>query len=54
MRKLEIYDNKKTYMFPNGDLATPRDIERDFPAISAFKHVIETDEAGEVLSLIHI
>lgn len=48
MRRLEIYNKEKTYMFPNGDLATPRDIERDFPAISAFKHVIETDEAGEV------
>ena len=45
---LEFYDNAKTYMYPNGELATPERIQKDFPALSVFKHVIETDENGEV------
>lgn len=48
MRKLEIFEKTKTYMYPNGNIATANDIIRDFPAVASFKHVIETDEAGEV------
>ena len=48
MKVLEFYNGSKTYMFPNGELATPERIEHDFPAITTFKHMIETDEAGEV------
>ena len=49
MKKLEIYDGTKTYMYPNMKLATPEVVLADFPAILAFKHVIETDENGQVL-----
>jgi len=48
MRILEKYTGEKTYMFPNGDIATPEKIENDFPAATVFTHIIETDEAGEV------
>lgn len=45
---LEFYNSTKTYMYPNGELATPERLQQDFPAVTAFKHVIETDENGEV------
>lgn len=45
---LEFYNGRKTYMYPNGEVATPERIEQDFPAISIFKHVIETDASGQV------
>ncbi len=48
MVKIEKYTGKKTYMYPNGALATPDDIKKDFPAVEAFTHIIETDEAGQV------
>ena len=48
MRILEKYMGNKTYMFPNGSLATPEIMEQQFPAVSHFTHIIETDEAGEV------
>ena len=35
-------------MYPNGALATPDTIKNDFPAVEAFVHIIETDEAGQV------
>ena len=48
MKILEKYDGSKTYMFPNGSLATPEIMKAKFPAVMAFAHVIETDEGGEV------
>lgn len=48
MKKLEKYLSNKTYMFPNGTLATPEVIEAQFPAVTVFTHIIETDEAGQV------
>lgn len=48
MKVLEFYDGTKTYMYPNMKVATPEVMQRDYPAILAFRHVIETDEAGEV------
>lgn len=48
MKVLEFYDGTKTYMYPNMKLATPEIMQRDYPAILAFRHVIETDEAGQV------
>ena len=49
MKVLEFYDGTKTYMYPNMKLATPEVVLADFPAILTFKHVIETDENGQVL-----
>ena len=48
MVKIEKYTGNKTYMYPNGALATPDTIKNDFPAVEAFVHIIETDEAGQV------
>lgn len=48
MVKIEKYTGEKTYMYPNGALATPDTIKNDFPAVEAFTHIIETDEAGQV------
>lgn len=48
MKKLEIYDGTKTYMYPNMTIATPERIQADYPAILVFPHVIETDDAGQV------
>lgn len=48
MKIIEKYTGEKTYMFPNGALATPEVMQQEFPAVLAFAHIIETDEAGEV------
>lgn len=48
MKKVEKFTGTKTYMYPNGVLATPEKMLQDFPAISTFTHIIETDEAGQV------
>lgn len=48
MKVLEFYDGTKTYMYPNMRVATPQVMQTDYPAILTFRHVIETDEAGEV------
>lgn len=49
MIKIEKYDGSKTYMFPNGELATPERVKKDYPAVEAFAHIVETDEAGQVM-----
>lgn len=51
-RLVKLYDHsdQKTYAFPNGSLATPEIISRDFPcASSGLKCVIITDASGETL-----
>jgi len=48
--KLEFYEGGKTFMYPNGKIATPEVIEADFPAISLFPHVIEIN--GNVLQAV--
>ena len=48
MRKLEKFDGTKTYMFPNGSVATPTIMRQKYPALDYFTHIIETDEGGEV------
>ena len=48
MIKIEKFTGDKTYMYPNGTIATPETIKKDFPAVEAFVHIIETDEVGQV------
>ncbi len=48
MKIIEKYTGEKTYMFPNGGLATPEIMKEQFPAVEVFAHIIETDEAGQV------
>lgn len=46
MIKLVKFDNKTTYMFPNGEIATPQKITEQFPAVAQFVHVLEV--SGDV------
>lgn len=41
--KLERWDSNKTYMYPNGEIASPERINQDFPAAMQFTHVIEVN-----------
>ncbi len=52
MIRLVKYEGVKTYMYPNGELATPERVLKDFPAILQFTHVIEVDENEEVLAAV--
>lgn len=45
---LEIYDSKKTYLYPNMTLAAPEDITNTFPAVNITKCVITTDTEGNM------
>lgn len=48
MKKVIKYDGTKTFMYPNGDVATPERVLADFPAVLMFTHIIETDEQEQV------
>jgi hypothetical protein len=52
MVKIEKYTGTKTYMYPNGQLATPADVRQRYPACLTFPHIVETDAAGQVLGAI--
>lgn len=49
MKIIEKYDETKTYMFPNGKLATKEAVLSKFEAALTFPHIVETDENGEVM-----
>ena len=49
MKKLQKYTGTKTYMFPNGSVATPEAVLKNFPACLQFAHIVETDEGEEVM-----
>lgn len=49
MKIIEKYTGEKTYMFPNGVLATKEAVLAEFPSALVFTHVVETDENGEVM-----
>lgn len=49
MKKVEKYTGEKTYMFPNGHVATKEKVLEQFPAALTFVHYVETDENGEVM-----
>lgn len=48
MKKVIKYDGTKTFMYPNGEIATPERVLQDFPAVMTFTHIIETDEQEQV------
>lgn len=48
-KKIEKYTGDKTYMFPNGAIATKEAVLKQFPAALTFVHFVETDESGEVM-----
>lgn len=41
MLRFELFDETKTYMFPNGEVATPGRIRQQFPAVDQFPHILE-------------
>lgn len=49
MIQVRMYDSTKTYMYPNGQLATPEDVRNRYPAVTVFPHIIETDRQEQVL-----
>lgn len=49
MKKYVKYDNTKTYMFPSAALATPEVVNEQYPAVNLFPHIIETDEAEQII-----
>lgn len=49
MKIIEKYTGDKTYMFPNGALATKEVVLQKFPAALTFTHIVETDEEGQVM-----
>lgn len=49
MKIIEPYTGNKTYMFPNGEVATPEAVYAQWPAAKSFAFIVETDEAGEVM-----
>ena len=49
MKKIIKYTGEKTFMFPNGALATKEAVLAEFPAALTFTHVVETDENEEVM-----
>lgn len=48
MKKFEKYTGTKTYMFANGELASPEAVLARFPAAAYFAHIIETDTSGQM------
>jgi predicted DNA-binding protein (UPF0251 family) len=49
MKIIKLWDNTKTYMYPNSSIASPERVMEDFPAITVFPHIIETDENEQVI-----
>ncbi|MBP0984964.1 MAG: hypothetical protein J6A19_14685 [Oscillospiraceae bacterium] len=49
MKKIIKYTGEKTFMFPSGAIATKEEVLIQFPAALMFTHVVETDEAEEVM-----
>lgn len=49
MKKIVKYTGDKTYMFPNGAIATPEVVAEQYPATTMFTHIVETDENCEVM-----
>ena len=49
MKKVIKYTGEKTFMFPNGAVATKEAVLEQFPAAIAFAHIVETDENEEVM-----
>lgn len=43
MIKIEKFTGEKTYMYPNGAIATPERMRMDFPALDFFPHILEVN-----------
>lgn len=49
MKIIEKYDGTKTYMFPNGKLATKEAVLSKFESALTYPHIVETDQNGQVM-----
>ncbi|HPE08167.1 MAG TPA: hypothetical protein PLT28_00345 [Saprospiraceae bacterium] len=49
MKIIEKYTGTATYMFPNGEMATPEYIRATTPAVDHFPYIVETDENHQVM-----
>lgn len=49
MIKVTKYTGDKTYMYPSGRIATPEVVKADYPAVTVFPYIIETDENEQVI-----
>ena len=49
MKRIIKYTGEKTFMFPNGELATKEAVLNKFSAALSFTHIVETDENEEVM-----
>lgn len=49
MIKVVKYTGEKTYMYPSMKIATPEVVKRDYPAVTVFPHIIETDESEQMI-----
>ena len=49
MQIVEKYNPERTYMYPNGEIATPERVKADYPAVELFTHVITTDESHQII-----
>lgn len=49
MKIIEKYTGQKTYMFPNGTIATPDVVYAQYPAAKIFTHIVQTDGNAEVM-----
>ncbi|MCM1226117.1 MAG: hypothetical protein NC320_01670 [Clostridium sp.] len=49
MKIIEKYTGEKTYMYPNGTIASKEVVLENTPAALIFTHIVETDENREVM-----
>ena len=49
MRYVKKYTGDKTYLFPNGAIATPEVIYATYPAAREFTFALVTDSSGETI-----
>lgn len=50
MKYIELYDNKKTYYYRTGKVATPSVLAQDYPILNLVPCVVETDKTGKIFS----
>lgn len=46
---LKLYDSNDIYMAPAGTIMDAAKVRQDFPAVSAFKFIVETDAYNEMM-----
>lgn len=47
--RVRKYTGNKTYMSPSGAIMSPDVVMQQYPSITLFAHIVQTDDAGEVM-----